>query len=351
MKTLLSLFLVVAFTLTVSAQAVIVVQNATETRTFQTLGAAVEAAVDGDNIYVPGGSFVVSPLLINKRLNIIGAGHVPDSTSATGQTLVHGNIHFVNGSDFSTIQGIFFTNTILMGYASENGNVSNILISRCNMESLKFSDHYNDVNLGANNIQIKDCVIRSTLNCTNSQNHVIDNCIIGGSVYNINGGIIFNNCVFLFNPGNNYNLYVVNAAIFNNCIFTETRRGGLLYSNSLSPSSFNNCIFAFATTQDIGTNYGAYFNNCVGNVSDILGLYASVPENKFDYTYDFHLAEYSVAIGAGIEGTDCGIYGGENPYKEGAVPMNPHIQSISIPTTTDGEGKLQISVKVKAQNN
>jgi hypothetical protein len=82
-----------------------------------------------------------------------------------------------------------------------------------------------------------------------------------------------------------------------------------------------------------------------------LNLYINVPVNKFDYSYDFHLAENSIARGAGIEGTDCGIYGGTNPYKEGAVPMNPHIQAISIPSTTDGEGKLHISVKVKAQNN
>ncbi len=348
MKTILSLFLVVAFTLAASAQAVIVVQNATETRTFQTLTAAVEAAVDGDNIYVPGGSFVVSSLQINKRLNIIGAGHVPDSTRATGSTLVHGNIHFVDGSDYSTIQGIFFTNIILMGINSGNGNVSNLLISRCNMEQLLFSSHSNAGSLGANNIHVKDCIIRSHMYGNNTQNQVIDNCIIGGTVNSINGGFTFNNCIFLFNQGSTYNLYFVNAAIFNNCIFSETRRGGLAYSQS--PSSFNHCIFAFAATQDIGTSYGAYFNNCIGNV-DILSLYANVPENKFDYTYDFRLAENSIAIGVGIEGTDCGIYGGANPYKEGAVPMNPHIQAISIPSTTDGEGKLNILVKVKAQDN
>jgi hypothetical protein len=350
MKTFLSLFLAVAFTLTANAQAVIVVQNATETRTFQTLNAAVEAAVDGDNIYVPGGSFVVNALVINKRLNIIGAGHVPDSTRATGSTLVHGNIHFAPGSDFSTIQGIFFSNIVHLGH-STGGNVANILISRCNMEQLIFGSYSNSGNMGANNIHVKECIIRSVMYCNDSQNHVVDNCIIGQSVNNINGGFTFNNCIFLYNPGSNYNLYAVNAAIFNNSIFAETRRSGLIWSNSLSPSSFNHCIFAFAATEDYGTNYGAYFNNCIGNVPDILGLYTNVLVNKFDYTYDFHLAENSVAIGAGINGTDCGIYGGINPYKEGAVPMNPHIQAISIPSTTDGEGKLQISVKVKAQNN
>lgn len=349
MKTILSIFLAVAFTLSASAQAVIVVQNETETRTFQTLGAAVEAAVDGDNIYLPGGSFVVNTLAITKRLNIIGAGHVPDSTRATGSTLVHGNIHFAPGSDFSTLQGIFFSNIVHLGH-STGGNVANILISRCNMEQLIFGSYNNSGNMGANNIHVKDCIIRSFMYCNDTQNQVIENCIIAWSVNNINGGFTFNNCIFLFNPGNNYNLYAVNAAIFNNCIFAETSRGGLIWSNSLSPSLFNHCIFAFAATQDIGTNFGAYLNNCIGNV-DILSLYANVPENKFDYTYDFRLAENSVAIGAGLEGTDCGIYGGSNPYKEGAVPMNPHIQAINIPSTTDGEGKLHISVKVKAQDN
>ena len=53
----------------------------------------------------------------------------------------------------------------------------------------------------------------------------------------------------------------------------------------------------------------------------------------------------------GDDGTEVGIYGGLVPFKEGAVPINPHISQKSIQTTTDSNGLLNIYFTVEAQQN
>lgn len=350
MKTLLSLFFSLAFVVSLSAQGLIVVQNDTSTRTFYTIPEAVVAAVDGDYVYIPGGTFQVSGLTINKTLNIIGAGHVPEATTATGRTVINGNIHFVGGSDFSLLQGIFHDGEIWIGHgtATDGITVSNILLSRCNLKLLYLSSNsYSASSTSAQNIMAKDCIFRANIMCqNNNRGHLFSNCIFQGQLNNISGGITINNSIFLHNSP----LYVVTSALLNNCMFST--ESNPVYSAGGAKSTFNNCILGISAfpTNETASDYH-YFNNCNAYGANVIGLFVDVPEARFDYMYDFHLASGSVASGFGIDGTDCGIYGGTEPYKEGAIPINPHIQSIYIPGTTDGQGKLNISVTVEAQDN
>ncbi len=68
----------------------------------------------------------------------------------------------------------------------------------------------------------------------------------------------------------------------------------------------------------------------------------------FDYTHDYHLQ--SPAQYVGTDGTQVGIYGGMHPFKEGSVPMIPHVISKSISHSIDAEGKLQVEIEVSAQD-
>lgn len=90
-----------------------------------------------------------------------------------------------------------------------------------------------------------------------------------------------------------------------------------------------------------------YFN-CKFNVHPD-SIFVNTKIENFQYTHDYHLRPNSKAKGVGLNGTDCGIYGGDNPYKEGAVPMNPHIWYKNIPNITDNQGKLNIKIGVTAQ--
>lgn len=45
------------------------------------------------------------------------------------------------------------------------------------------------------------------------------------------------------------------------------------------------------------------------------------------------------------------VYDDRRLYKEGAVPLNPHISSKTIAPTTNASGNLQIELQVEAQDN
>lgn len=75
----------------------------------------------------------------------------------------------------------------------------------------------------------------------------------------------------------------------------------------------------------------------------------NAPTAEFSYQYDFNLQIQSPGINAGTDGTDIGIYGGAFPWKEGSIPINPHIQTKTISSTTDPSGNLPVNIKVMTQ--
>jgi hypothetical protein len=71
---------------------------------------------------------------------------------------------------------------------------------------------------------------------------------------------------------------------------------------------------------------------------------------SFSYTNNYHLKTTSNGHNAGNDGTDVGLYGTLIPYKESAVPFNPHISSKTIGTVTTPTGTLNVDIKVSAQD-
>lgn len=342
MKSLLIFLLAVGLTFSINAQSVYTVQGEAGTSSYSTLTAAVAGASAGDYIYLPGGTVSVTDLIINKQLHLIGAGHYPEASSATGATILTGNVYFNTGSDFSTIQGLFLNNEIRFGMNGDNDDVSNILISRCNVSYIHLGVTHETYS-GVSNIHIKDCIIRAGISFKFTQNNVVDNCIIEGVFDNVLGGLEVNNCIF-FNPGQF--LRNINAAMFKNCIFTISS-SNFTYASHSQPAVFQNCLFGHEPVSD---NINTQYYNCAQFTGSANLLFENMPENKFDYSYDYHLASGSEAAGFGLEDTDAGIYGGMEPYKEDALPINPHIVMKNIPGKTDGQGKLNITVQVQAQD-
>jgi hypothetical protein len=76
------------------AQRKIALEHSGASSFFTDIPTAIDAAVSGDIIYLPGGSFPGFDIF-NKQLTIIGVGHNLDSTAATTMTLISGNIVMV----------------------------------------------------------------------------------------------------------------------------------------------------------------------------------------------------------------------------------------------------------------
>ena len=84
---------------------------------------AYAAASNEDTIYLPGGTFETSD--INKRLTIYGAGHYPDSTLATGKTIISNSFNINTNTDSLLLEGIQFNGSMTI-----NSNVNYLVLKR-----------------------------------------------------------------------------------------------------------------------------------------------------------------------------------------------------------------------------
>lgn len=100
--------------------------------------AAFDASVNGDTIYLPGGIFNPPPA-INKGVYIIGAGHYPDSTTATSITDIS-NLNIYAGADKLKLEGLNIPNGISF---ATNQKTDSVVILRCYLGGLVYSGAYN----------------------------------------------------------------------------------------------------------------------------------------------------------------------------------------------------------------
>jgi len=297
---------------------------------YTTMSAALGGAVDGDTIYIPGGTF--DAINIDKRLHLIGVGHHPDSTDATSRTYIKG-ITLSSGCSGGSLSGIF-THTYPI---SINSDLDNYRISRNYIFSLS---NVNSINL--TNICIDENVIISGLYLSLYNYFVLANNIILGGVVNAHSGIIRNN-VLLKSP---------NGLSANNCTIENNFFSGQFTNVSYCTNSIiNNNVNAGINGADVNGNQGSgnYLNQ--GDISSFFVNYdpATVTLTNI-YEADFHLVPGSPYINAGRDGTDIGIYGGAYPWKDGSIPFNPHIQSINISPVTNSSGNLNVNIQVEAQD-
>jgi hypothetical protein len=335
MKKLIGVIILLGCSITVFSQAAFIRSGNGSTTVYRSLDSVVANYQAGDTIYLPGGTFEVGNVYFTRKVVVYGAGHYPDSAAATGRTVLNGNINITGNASQSMFQGFYLSGNIALGTDAASSNVKGLVIQRCSFGdiTLAVNDNYNSL---AENIMIRECVVRSNLNVRYAKDVLIENNLINGALYNTNGSVkVSNNIMF----GNGHTLYIVTSVLFENNIFYQA--GGFQYASG--SNTFRNNVFRMASPligSDIGEN----------NLFSVSSLFVH-PATAFDYGINFHLAAGSPAIAAGKGGTDCGIYGGPRSYKEAAVPSNPHVRSKTISDNTNASGQLQVQVTVAAQSN
>ena len=322
------------FTTAAYAQQVFNVQNGTKTEFYDDLETAIQKAVSGDTIYLPGRVIQVQDdLIIDKKLAIIGAGCDVDSIGGLQTTEIKRNtgyarITFRNGSDGSLLMGCIVGN-IQFGHRDEfnvyQQNIQNVIICRNKITG------YILLGLSTTNNQVKQIVVseNSIQGVNGIQGYEASDCIINNNLSSIMG--LKNSRI--------YNNVMQNTANLTECIVENNFiAGGISGSNSI----FNNNAFMTNITFPSGSNSGS--NNLMSQetirtfvVNDL-----ALPKN-------LKIRDDSPCKNAGTDGTDIGIFGGPAPYKDGAVPFNPHIGKANISAQTDKDGKLKVDIKVSAQ--
>ncbi len=329
-----------------SAQKVVALHHVGNTTLYNTLNAvndAVAAAQNGDTIYIPGATYTIGNLIIDKSLTIFGVGHYADSTQATGITNLSGEIHLITGADNSFLQGFYLTGNIYLGTVDSNDAVNNINISRVNLNTLYLSFNGTDTNT-ASGIVISENWIRNSLYGGYTLNTIVRRNLIYGQIGNFRNLIFFNNFHVGYYCNNGPYRNISNSLLRNNVTWFHfgNCNGNYLISGYSNDFQYNSFVSNY--TFPIGTNTGS--NNWYSTSPSTLMV--NCPSYALNYTYDYHLQTPSSFLGS--DGTEIGIYGTTSPYKEGGVPKNPHIQSVSIADTTNQSGLLQIDIKVGAQN-
>lgn len=334
----LSLLALLSFSV-IWSQHVFTLDGGSGTRVYTSIDSAMKYAVDGDYLYLPGTIINIPPgLMVKKRMNIIGAGHYPDSSVATGITVISGSVHFWSTASGSMIQGVFINGNIFLGVDPASSAAKNILVSRCNLVSIYLS-YEGTTNYGAENIIIKDNVFRGDFFLAKVPNVLIENNFIEGTVVYGNGQVVVKNNIFLRRTGNAVS--TSSSIRFENNIFMAS---GGFFGGTNSNHQFYNNIFKEA---DVIGPSPTHQNNKF----DVTNLFVNQSGPEFIYAHNYHLTADSPAKNAGYDGKDCGVFGGANPYKEGALPVNPHIRSKTLPSQTDTQGKINVQVTVSAQNN
>ncbi len=336
-KILLIPFLFLSST-AVIAQSAAVLQHAGTSSSFYgntALQVAYTAAVNGDTIYLPGG-FFPPPVSFDKRLTIIGAGHHPDSSAVTLTTVISGDIALAENSDGSFFSGFKLNGRVIL--AANNVSASNISFTRINISgSIELQgDRTNPCINGL----IKDCVIGMEVNCTNISQFVFANNVFLSRIQYVESSLFTNN---IFLGGDDIGgifriIYNTNQCVIRNNIFFKPFAD---LPNSTS-NQFQNNIFSNSPVLVNNFLSGNYFNVTTASV------FVAYGNDGFTYVNNYHLKTPANFIGS--DALQVGLYGSVKPWKEGSIPVNPHIQSKMIAENTDNNGAIQVQVKVAAQN-
>jgi hypothetical protein len=299
-----------------------------------------------DDINTPAGSILLldpgsyEGFTVYKRVSVIGSG-------------------FFNGSNTSTITGtVSFSE-------NNNTNSDNSIITGCNVDK---------ITIGRNNISILKCRLYNSfsgLSIGKSNNCIVKQCYIDARLYiesttvtnfTIANNIILESIIFSFLvPGQT-------GRIVNNSIgFSLSSCTPISYRDIIASITVSNNIFLSPVTCDNRnadnnfqtSNLGKFNNNIVrkGNyqstdisnkfITDMTTLFTNTgtsPDSKYI------LSANSPAKGAGEGGTDCGAFGGTEPYIIGGLPIGPVITDLQVPSTARQNETIQIKLKAKVQN-
>ena len=357
---------------------------------FADFQSAHDACANGDTIQIyPSTSGFNSTGTISKKLVIMSSGYFyntyntyADIPNAGLQIVPGGNTNNANysgwgleytltgGSTGTVFQGI---NDLQITTATITDSINNITISRCQNVAVNFN------NSGVcNNWLITQCwapaVNQGGFDAAFTGNRTITNLRIENS-YNpgiaysasgrqspvgVNSGQILN-CII----DNNYSTLNNSVFVVQNCIDLIGSLGGCNnnnYNGTNNTIFINNITTCSSTNNRLANNPGSsgnIFNANFASNSVFLGYPTNLAGNGTTILYGtdskFQLATNSIAKGAGLipgttTATDCGIFGGTNPYKASGIPPVPAFYKLNSTSSQATTNPYIITFSVRGNN-
>lgn len=307
--------MIIMFAFSGAQAAIITVDNKTPSiGDYTTLQAAHDAASDsdGDVIYVYPSDAVYQGITVTKKIRFVGTGFdYPSEEMST--TLIAGAMTFNAGSDGSTLDGFgtnFYVTIDADNITIKRNKLSNITVAENHTGTVILQNYGSYISVAASN----EVLIANN---------------------NLNGGIYAH-------------LSSTTITILHNVIRTGTNNYAIQLANA-DKYIANNIIIGGICS---GTNSGYYHNMSnsnqlpsgngnIGNV-DMSTVFVD-PDNN-----DLHLLPGSPAIGAGQNGVDMGMYGGDTPYVDGGRPGLPSIFQLESDHVGSQQNGLDVTIKAKS---
>lgn len=318
MKKLAILLSVIVFSLTAQAKVWRVNNIAAMNANFTSFVAAQSTASANDTLYFEGSTISYGNIVLTKPLVIISLGFFLEENPQTQSNFItakFGNIELNTGSSGSLLTGLVIQEKITI-------NVSDIAITKCYIGGISFNNATvsGDILLLQNYIKggLSDYYSRNTIfNLIISNNYISSTISLGATT----SGSIFNNIIDGY-------LLVSNFTINNNILTsgTLTQNNNVFYNNICNGNQF-----PLGNGNQQNVIMSDVFVGATGNSSD----------------GQWQLKEYSPALGAGNDGKDCGMFGGESPYVLSGLPSIPAIYEVTMPATGTSNNGINVTIKAK----
>lgn len=280
--------------------------------------AAVNAAVDGDTIYLTLGTF--KPFTINKKITVRGTGTksiidgsvnisisgTPNLTSNLLEALkVSGDVTLNN-----SVSNLMFHKCLITGTVKLNGGVTEGTIKECQIGNISFG-------ASIDNLYVDRCYITSTFTLSST--------IKGMTVVNTKL------CEVKANSGATNNTTFVNCNIY--ALYTANFAGAII--NSIIQSPANQTAHYNSYTLNSTVLINSVINKYAWNSSNYFSIgTSSVTDNCYFVNSQNYVSSYCNSNPdnsyTGTDGTIVGIYGGDTPYEGLLPPSVPKVTSSDL---------------------
>jgi hypothetical protein len=373
-KTIILCSIILLATLNTQAKIWRVNNDATKGANFATLQLCNDNAsvLSGDTVHLEPSTNPYAGANINKALIIIGNGYFLAGAGSnaglqqnTATSTINGTCTFQSsaagagapntgaGVGGCTIAGVTFTATLQLF------NVSNVTITRCNIQSISFINYGNTA---ANSIKItknflKGQVFTSGFTGTPSVDVTFENNIFSLEVGQGGNNIQFNfpttmKGLFRNNIINDFaTAFALSNFYVTNNIFMATQGSAL--NNTNVNNVYKNNIFTIAIPGN-GIVGGTAGNIVSANIANIFT--ANPNTGSGDARFQIIAAATNPAFNGGetigaVTTPNCGAFGATDPYKLSGIPAVPTVYSLTIPSgVATGATTMQISVSTRSNN-
>lgn len=311
MKLIIFLFFV-AFITVSQAKVWRVDNNVSNKPDFTNLQLAHDGANAGDTLYIAGHGLDYGPLEISKQIVLIGTGYFLDKNLDNGVNPFEariGEITFRNGAENSIV--------ISCSVTAVQIQCNNIILKRDKVYAYSGNRYsvYTAINR-CSGIIVQQCFIKCGISIEGDNSRIVNNFILGST-----SPYLGSQALYISSSG----------LIKNNVISGYHQIWGMVVENN---------IF------EVGIYYliDCINRNNIGGDMNTVFTYTGNEDAKYI------LKDGSPAKGAGANGVDCGMFGGDEPYILSGIPPIPMIYEAIVPSTVTNKDGLSVKIKVKTNN-